>query len=66
MKIELVVCKDCWKVMDQYQYPPICPCGSKFSRAVNATKFNLIKWFLTNPKHVLKLIILDLQGKDYE
>ncbi len=62
MKIELTKCKSCWKILDQYLYPPICSCGSRWSTAVNPTKYNLIKWFLGNPKHVINLIKDDLWG----
>lgn len=67
MIIELLKCNGCWRVWDNYHYGFGCEgCYSKLSRRVNPTKFNLIKWFLTNPKHVTKLVILDLMGKDYE
>ena len=58
MVIELFKCKDCWRVVDQF-LPPNCPCMSKWSVRVNPTKFNLIKWFLANPKHVIKLLVQD-------
>lgn len=67
MTIELMACKGCWRVVDQYNFGFGCDaCGHKLFRAVGASKWNLFRWFMSDPKHVSKVIILDLRGKEYE
>lgn len=57
--IELMSCTGCGRIIDQIWMPSQCKCGVRFFKAVGPTKWVLIKWFLNNPKHVVKLVIAD-------
>ncbi len=67
MRIELLKCMGCWRVVDQYTTGFGCTtCFGKFFKAAGPSWFNIFRWFLSNPKHAIKVIVLDLKGKDYE
>lgn len=67
MKIELLACLGCWRIIDNFAYPPLCTvCGSKRTKAVGPSKFNILRWFLSAPKHVMKLILQDIREKCHE
>ncbi len=67
MKIELLKCMGCWRVVDQYTTFTGCSsCFTKFFKQVGPSTFNKMRWFLSNPKHAIKCVRLDLKGKDYE
>jgi hypothetical protein len=64
MKIELLKCMSCWRVVDQFTTGAGCEgCFGKFFKQAGPSKFNILRWFLSNPKHVLKLVITDLVEK---
>lgn len=65
MIVELMGCTGCWRVYDQYAFPPRCACTAKYFRQIGAIKFNILRWFLTSPVHVVKLLIKDLR-ESYE
>ncbi len=63
MLISLYRCDGCWRITDNFQTSDgtwvRCGCGSKIMWTTNPTKFNLLKWILSNPKYIFKLIIQD-------
>lgn len=64
MLIELMSCRGCQRVVDQFSFPIRCPrCGSGYFAAVNPSKWILVRWFLSNPKHVLRLVLKDLKER---
>ncbi len=64
MIIELLSCLGCQRIVDQITMGRGCiKCGSKHFRAVGPTAMVLVRWFLANPKHVIKLLIRDFRGE---
>lgn len=67
MIIELMACRaGCGRVIDQFYMPDRCKCGSRFFTAVNPDILILVKWFIQQPIHVIKLVIQDLWEKAHE
>jgi len=65
--IELMACMGCQIIIDQNIFPIRCPkCGSRFYKAIQPTKITILRWFLNNPKHVLKLVYQDIKDKFHE
>ena len=64
MVIMLLKCQGCWRVLDNVSMQLGCDdCYGRMFKQVNPTKMNVIKWFLANPKKVIKLLIQDFRGK---
>lgn len=61
--IELMSCTGCGRIIDQICMPKQCKCGVRFFKAVGPDWIILFKWFINNPKHVVKLIIKDIKEK---
>lgn len=65
--IEILSCYGCQRIVDQFTMGTKCPrCHSKYFKTVHPSKWILFKWFIYNPKHVLKLIATDIREKYYE
>lgn len=58
MIIELLKCQGCWRIVDQYtMYDGCTGCYTKLFRPTRPTKFNILRWILSNPKHAFKIFI---------
>ncbi len=58
MIIELLKCQGCWRVIDQFTIGFGCEsCFTKFFKPIGPSKFNIFRWFLSNPKHVIRLYL---------
>ncbi len=62
--IDILSCIGCGRIVDQWMMLPKCEvCKGIRFRLVAPTKFNLLCWFINNPKHVIKLFIKDLKER---
>ncbi len=62
MRIELLKCISCWRVVDQYTTGSGCTgCFGKFFKQAGPSWFNVFRWFVSNPKHVLQLLWKDIR-----
>jgi DNA-directed RNA polymerase subunit RPC12/RpoP len=61
MIIELLRCQNCGRITDQMDLE--CPCFGRIYKTVKPSWFNIIKWFLGNPKRISALFIQDLREK---
>lgn len=63
-KIELLSCLGCQRIVDQFTFPAQCPrCMGNFHKQVAPSKLIIFKWFITQPKHVIKLYIQDIKER---
>ncbi len=64
MIIELVHCRNCRAIGDQFIFLEGCPeCYAKFYTRAAATKWNIARWVANYPAHFLKLLLQDLREK---
>lgn len=64
--IDILSCITCGRIADQWTMLPCCAvCRGIRFRLVAPTKFNLLCWFINNPRHVIKLFIKSLR-ENYE
>lgn len=62
--ILLMACMGCQRVVDQFNFPIHCPrCGGRFYKQIKPSRFNIFRWVITSPKHVLTLIFHDIREK---
>lgn len=62
--IEILSCVVCSRVVDQWTMIPKCKrCGMNRFKQIAPTKWAIIQWFISEPKHVIKLLIQDLREK---
>ena len=64
--IELLGCLGCQRIIDNiiFRNQWFCSsCNGKYFKPVAPSKWTLIKWFIGNPKHVMKLLLLDIREK---
>lgn len=62
--IEILSCLGCQRIHDNLTFQPRCPrCNTQYFKRVEPSKWILFKWFITQPKHVIKLLIQDIREK---
>lgn len=65
--IELLSCCGCQRIIDHTIFTSNCKrCHSKFFRTIGPSWWILVKWFVFNPKHVIKLLIQDIREKYHD